>query len=267
LAVIALVQGLALVGVFGGIAVLFGSATADLWMARLAVASTPATALALLATFLPLIAGLGLTVRVVHRRGFRSVLGARPLRDALRAATVTFLVFSPLILAAMAMGATQPNLPPALWLALLPLACVGIAVQTLAEEALFRGYLMQQLAARFASPWVWVPLPALAFAGLHFDPGSMGAAASVVVVMAALFGLLAADLTARSGGIGLAWGLHFANNAVGLVFLATQGGITGLALRVTDHHQNDMASQPALALAGAVPMVLAWAILRWRLRD
>ena len=42
----------------------------------------------------------------------------------------------------------------------------------IAEEALFRGYLLQQLAVRNPSPLIWMVLPALVFAALHIDPGA-----------------------------------------------------------------------------------------------
>jgi DNA-directed RNA polymerase subunit RPC12/RpoP len=41
---------------------------------------------------------------------------------------------------------------------------VGVLIQTGAEEVLFRGYLQQQLAARFASPIAWMVLPSAIFA-------------------------------------------------------------------------------------------------------
>lgn len=267
LVLVALVQAVILGAVFGGLVLLTGTDRAGMWMAKLAVASTPTSALALLATFVPLLVGVALAARLLHRRTLKSVLGHRPLRDALHAASVAFAVFTPLILLTFLLDEARPNLPIGIWAQILPLACIGIAAQTLAEELLFRGYLMQQLAARFRTPWIWALIPALAFAVLHFDPGRMGTAAPVVVAIAALFGLLAADLTARSGGIGLAWGMHFANNTVGLVIMAAQGSITGLALRVTESLEADMATQPLLVMAGVVPVLATWAILRRGLRD
>ncbi len=46
---------------------------------------------------------------------------------------------------------------------LLPLTLAGLVVQTGAEELLFRGYLTQQLAARFEARAIWMGVPALAF--------------------------------------------------------------------------------------------------------
>jgi hypothetical protein len=68
-----------------------------------------------------------------------------------------------------------------LWASFLPLALVGVLVQTGAEEVLFRGYLQQQLAARFASPLAWMVLPSVIFALLHYQPELMGENAWLMV--------------------------------------------------------------------------------------
>lgn len=266
LVIIVAAQAIALGALVGGIRLLHGPGAAGTWMAKLSVASTPATMLTVLALFAPLLGGVVLAARLLHRRGLHSLLGPHVLRDALRGAGVTLAVFVPLIALAWAAGATQPNLPPAIWLALLPLTLLGVAVQTLAEEVLFRGYLMQQLAARFRARWVWIGVPAVVFGLLHLDPAGMGGAALAMLAFATLFGLVAADLTVRSGGIGLAWGLHLANNLVGLGVMATQGGLTGLALRVSEHDRADLAANPWMMLPGVLPLLAAWLILRRGLR-
>lgn len=266
LVIVVAAQALAFGGLVGGMWALAGPDVAGNWLAKLAVASTPATMLTVLALFAPPLLGVVLATRLLHKRGPRSLLGPRVLRDAARGAGVTLAVFAPLVAVAWGLGATQPNLPPAIWAALFPLTILGIAIQTLAEEILFRGYILQQLAARFRSPLVWAGLPATLFGLLHLDPSGMGAAAWPMAAVAALFGLVAADLTARSGGLGLAWGVHLANNLVGLSVMATQGGLTGLALRVTTESRADLADAPWLVLPGALPFLIAWLILRRGLR-
>lgn len=266
LVIIAATQAIAFGVLGGGVWALLGSDAAGTWLAKLAVASTPATLLTVLALFVPLLVGVVLAARLLHRRGLRSLLGAHVLRDAVRGAGVTLAVFAPLVALAWAAGATRPNLPPGIWAALLPLTVLGVAVQTLAEEVLFRGYVLQQLAARFRSRLVWAVLPALAFGALHLDPAGPGGAALAMAGAATLFGLVAADLTARSGGVGLAWGLHLANNLVGLGVMATQGGLTGLALRVTTHDRAALAADPWMMLPGVLPLLAAWLILRRGLR-
>ena len=62
--------------------------------------------------------------------------------------------------------------PTGEWLIGLIPALALILMQVAAEEVAFRGYLLQQLRARFRSPLVWAVLPALVFGALHFDPAT-----------------------------------------------------------------------------------------------
>jgi len=235
---------------------------------RIAVASTPGATLALLATFPPLIVGIALAARLLHGRRPLTLFGPwrRGLCDTARAFAVTLAVYAPFFVLWSFEHDSAANLPAGLWLALLPLTVAAVALQTLAEELAFRGYLQQQLAARFARPLIWAGLPAVLFGALHLDPGRMGTAAPFVAVAAGLFGLMAADLTARTGNLGTAWGLHLANNLIAIAVLATPGTITGLALRVTPYGVADMTLTPMTAATEALPLVAAWLALRWLTR-
>ena len=155
-----------------------------------------------------------------------------------------------------------PNLAPGAWLTALPLALLGVAVQTGAEEVVFRGYMLQQLAARFRHPAIWAGVPALIFGAVHFDPLTSGANAWPVVASALLFGLLAADLTARTGSLGAAWGFHFANNAVALLVVATNGTLTGLALWVTPYRADNADELFWLIPIDMALMLVGWWIIR-----
>jgi hypothetical protein len=92
-----------------------------------------------------------------------------------------------------------PNTELSLWMSFLPLALVGVLIQTGAEEVLFRGYLQQQLAARFSSPILWMVLPSAIFAALHYQPEVMGDNTWLMMGAVFVFALLAADLTAVTG--------------------------------------------------------------------
>lgn len=157
---------------------------------------------------------------------------------------------------------SEPNLPAGIWLRFLPLALIAVAFQTLAEELLFRGYLQVQLAARFGRAMIWGGVPALIFGGLHYDPDTMGDAALFAVFAATAFGFVAADLTARTGSIGAAWGLHLVNNVVALTLVATSGTITGLGLRVTPYHVDSLAISPWMAVADLIPLLVSWILIR-----
>ncbi|MEO0990702.1 MAG: CPBP family intramembrane glutamic endopeptidase, partial [Pseudomonadota bacterium] len=156
----------------------------------------------------------------------------------------------------------RPGLAFGPWLMYLPLTLVGLLVQTGAEELAFRGYLQQQVAARFRHPVFWMVIPSVLFGFLHYDPVSMGGNALIIVGATTMFGLMAADLTARSGNLGAAWGMHFANNFFALAVVAVEDTITGLALYRTAYGAGD-ADIPLASLAlDFVVLILAWGLCR-----
>jgi hypothetical protein len=107
-----------------------------------------------------------------------------------------------------------------------------VLIQTGAEEVLFRGYMQQQLAARFSSPIMWMVLPSAIFAALHYQPEIMGDNTWLMMAAVFVFAVLAADLTAVTGNIGAAWAMHFVNNALAILVVATDGPLSGLALYI-----------------------------------
>lgn len=182
---------------------------------------------------------LGLAVvaacHVLHGRGFLSLIGspATATRHFLRVslflgALVLLLEFLPSDLEVLELAAMRP-LPQ--WLALLPLALAALLIQTGAEELFYRGYIQQQLAARYAQTWVWMVLPSLLFAFAHYTPDAPQTEALQYVIWSFIFGLAAADLTARSGTLGPAIGFHLVNNALAFLLYGDVGGAdSGLAL-------------------------------------
>ena len=237
------------------------------FLSGLATPDTPGKVLFVLATFFGMALGPVLAAAALHGRGPGSLMGDG--RDWLRgfAAGVlaVLLIYGALMALAFRFDPPLPGLPLSRWLLLLPLALPLLFLQIAAEELLFRGYLQQQLAARFAARAIWFWGPAVIFAALHAGPQA-GANLPIVLLGALTFGLVAADLAERTGSLGAAMGLHFANNFFGLFVLATQGTITGLALHVTAAPAAQTGWQ-SLSMAASIPvLLLAWALTRRLLR-
>lgn len=238
----------------------------DEWSFLFAAPETPEITLFLLLTSFPAMAlGAFAAGKFLHGRGFGAYLGRAPrvIRDFAIAAGVTFGLAAITFLPVLFVGFDGlPNLDPLRWLSILPLTLLAIIVQTGAEELAFRGYLQSQLAARFKSAFVWMLVPSLLFGLVHYNPGALGENFWLPIIVATLFGLAAADLTARTGSLGAAWGIHFANNTMGLAVIATEGTVTGLALFRTPYD----AADPELigwSIAGsAILLGLSWAITR-----
>lgn len=251
----------------GGLVVALGRERAGALLRQITEPATPTGTLLLLASFVAMAAAPVVAARLLHGRGPGSLIGpgARTVRHFAAAAGLVAALYGLSMLLWSTGFEAERNLAPGLWLRLLPLGLLLVLVQTGAEEAIFRGYLLQQLAARFAHPLAWLVLPALLFGVLHFDPLTMGANAWAVVASATLFGLAAADLMRATGSLGAAWGLHFANNCVAILGVGTKGSITGLALYVTPYTVDEVAVTAPLILADLVTLALVWALLRWRL--
>lgn len=126
------------------------------------------------------------------------------------------------------------------WLAMLPVAMAALFVQVLAEETFFRGYLQQQIAKRWQSPFFWMLLPSFVFGAVHYFNASGPAEGVIWALFGTLLALASADLTARHGSIGPAVGLHMMNNASAFLLYGQQGRPdSGLALILTPMEMPD----------------------------
>lgn len=209
-----------------------------------------------------------LAAQWVHRRGLGSLIG--PWRQTRRDFLRVMLALCALnaILFPVFFGAVEitPHVPLSAWLAILPLTLLGVLIQTSAEELVFRGYLQQQLAARFAAPFVWLVIPSILFGLLHHDPDTMGGNTWAVVIWASVFGLAAGDLTARSGNLGAAAALHFVNNVGAIALVSVKGPLSGLALYHLPFFANDTEAAQGFLILDLVTIGLAWLVARVMLR-
>lgn len=235
---------------------------------------SPVAAAVFFATFTGYHLGLFLVVRLLHKRPYRSLFGPtqrlnrRHFLFGLGAAILVSGLSSLFDAAGLfpgsgpADGALVQNLPFARW-ALLILPALGlIFIQTLAEELVFRGYLLQQLRARFSSVWLWAVLPSALFGMLHFDPTTYGTNAYFYVLHTTMAGIILSLVTLRTGNIGAAAGLHMANNAM-LLILGNAGTLDGLSLYLTTP---DLTSTGiGLSIFGQT-VIMTLAFLAWWIR-
>ena len=251
-----------IIAVFLVVVMTSGLDGAERWMAEMMEATGPTGTILLLATFVGMAAGPMLAAWALHGRSIRSLFGPIPktTRHFIIAACVCAAVYALAFLIPNDLR-PEPGLDRSLWLSFLPLALVGVFIQTGAEEILFRGYLQQQLAARFKSPAMWMILPSVLFALAHYQPDIMGDNAWVIVLAVGLFAILAADLTAVTGSIGAAWGFHFANNCVAILIVAMDGPLSGLALYIAPVLASDPSIQP-LIFMDMVTTLATWFAIR-----
>ena len=224
----------------------------------------------LLSSFVFMIVGVGVVARVLHWRSLASLLGPSTLFipqfwAVLRVLLVLGLVIFLLPPWDMAQEFEQ-NLPLNRWLMLLPLSLLAVLVQVSAEEIVFRGYVQQQLAARFRSPLVWMVLPAAIFAVGHYLPEQAGDNALLIALWAGLFGILMADLTARSGSLGPAIAVHFANNVSAILIASMPDDLSGLALYLVPFSMQDVAVMREWLVVDFALMLVSWLAARLAIR-
>lgn len=256
----ALLGGLGLVGLIGG------EFELAMVMRAMARAGSPEGLVMVLATFVPLVFGVLLVTRFLHRRPARSLLGHGAGRDFAR-------VFPPLFgltLALVPLSLLDPNLgkstPLPVLLTWVPVALPLLFLQIAAEELIFRGYLLQQIAARWRKPLWWMGLPAALFGALHYAPGQDGASAALFALWAMGFGLLAADLTARAGNLGPALAFHFANNLSAMFLIGLYGQLDGLSLYTLVINSRDLSAMAPYLAIDSLSMLVFWLLARLRLR-
>ena len=223
--------------VIAGLAIYFGGNAysdghGDLLVREISEMTTAfATSVALLGIIIAL-PPLLLVLRLLHKRPLTSLLGPSHTIDWRLwrvAAMVVLVLFAIDTISSFVNYNVNQQYSFIKWLGLLLPGLTLIFLQTTTEELVFRGYLQQQLAARFKNPLIWWLLPSVLFGLGHYDPATFGQNAWLIVGIITFIGLILADVTARFGSLAPAMGLHFTNNAAMLV-IAPEGDLSGLSL-------------------------------------
>jgi membrane protease YdiL (CAAX protease family) len=200
---------------------------------------SPASVTFQLATFIGVWPAVWLALKFLHGQSFGTLFspeGGIRWGDFGRgiALAAGFWFVSMLIGSAIAGFPERTDLPLTTWAtALVPLA-VMVFLQASAEEMIFRGYILQQLAARWRSPLIWGLLPALVFGLAHYSSGSKLGVSWEYVAVTLLFGLTAAALVWRTGSLAAAMGLHTGMNVISLSATGLEGVVEGTQLYLYD---------------------------------
>lgn len=232
----------------------------------LAAGSSPEGLMMLLATFVPMAAAVIFVTRALHGRAGGTLFGAQAWTNARRVAAPLIalaVLLLPLALLNPDVGNAGTLAQSLRWM---PLALPLLAIQIGAEELVFRGYMLQQLAARTTNPILWMVVPSALFGALHYSTADFGANAIWPALWAFAFGCLAADLTARTGNLGAALGLHFATNFSAMFLVGLYGQLDGLALYTVVINTRDTAMLAPYMAIDAIAMLVSWLLARVILR-
>lgn len=249
---------------------LIGDVSAEVFLTDLLSGKTPFAMFMVLGSFAMMILGVAVPLKTLHHRGVSTLLGPRRLLVSQFRAVLVILVLLQVAIAILPPwdlgGALLRNMELAPWLVLLPFSLLAVLIQVSAEEIIFRGYLQQQLAARFSSPLIWMTIPSILFALGHYQPEVAGDNALIITIWAGIFGMLMADLTARSGSLGPAIALHFVNNVFAIVIISLPDELSGLALYLTPFSIDDVAATRSWLLVDFALMFVMWLAARLALR-
>lgn len=231
--------------------------------------STPGQMFIILATF------IGMAIAAVamclwHWRGLASLLGPRRNFIGYFLLAIGVLIATQAVYVVVSLFFSPHQVVPHLglveWLGYLPWAIPLLFIQTTAEELVFRGYIMQQVAARFQHWFWWMVLPSVLFGFGHLDGSIDPTLAYLIVFATSLFGVVAADLTRITGNLGAAMGLHFANNYLALLIVGMPGQLSGLALFHTPFTMEDVEIVRTYLLLDIAVLTVIWIALRRALR-
>lgn len=249
-----------------GIAITAGRSEDDLREGAMSLleGGNPGTVAVMLLTFAGIWVGVLLVVRLLHGQRFATLFapegGVRKgdLAKGLGIAAAFALASVPVGLAITDPVATA--MPAAGWLASALALTALVFVQATAEELIFRGYLLQQLALRSRNPVVWAVIPAALFGALHWANVPTDELSIYYVGATFLIGLSLAALVWKTGSLWASIGVHVGFNVVGLTVVGTDGLLSGGQLLLFSH--DDL---PALMRTDLVmtALMLAFVLSRW----
>lgn len=167
-----------------------------------------------------LLLSFALAIRLVHAKRFADLLGDWRWRTVAAGAAIWLAIQ---VLAGLADFGLAPRsfsltASGATW-GLLLTAIPALAVQTFAEEFVFRGYLTQGLLLATRRPLVAAVLSGLIFGAVHIPNGAPQA------VNAAAFGIATAYIAIKTGGIAFTFGVHLVNNLFGAVLVVSASDV------------------------------------------
>lgn len=198
----------------------------------------PTAVLVMLISFLGIWIGVFAALTWLHAQRFSTIFappGRHRIVDFLKGAAI--MPVSVLILVIISGGSgmglddPEPLMPFETWLIWVGPILVLVFFQATAEELIFRGYILQQLAVRSSYWIVWAVLPSVLFGMMHFGNRPDGSDIYYIAVTAVM-GLIFCTLVWRSGSLWPAIGLHVVTNVYALTIVTVDGSLVGTQLWV-----------------------------------
>ncbi|MFL2789425.1 MAG: lysostaphin resistance A-like protein [Paracoccaceae bacterium] len=227
----------------------------------LATGNSPAGMIYILSSFLGLMFAL-LLVAKLHNRSFKSFFGSscgfiNYFAYSFLYCVIYCSIFTVTITMITGNIVTQ-NLSVSNWSMYLIIALPLLFIQVTAEELFFRGYLVQQLATRYNSTLIWMVLPSIGFGLAHYDPQNYGKASLLIVGILTVYGMVAIDLTRRTGNIAAAIGIHLSNNIFTILILGNTSKFSGLSLFIVPTFLENEENLKVILISEFLFIILVW---------
>lgn len=241
------ILGTALIGAFwvgGTVAVLsswrflntmlYGHLDTDARLGGLIQGGSPGMVAVMLLTFAGIWVGVFVVLRLLHGQRFMTLFAPEG-RIRMGDLTLGFTVAAAFALTSLPIGLmiavpVVTSLALLEWLGFALLLLVLVFIQATAEELIFRGYLLQQLALRSRNPLIWAVIPSAAFGALHWTNAPSWELSFYYAVATFLIGLALAALVWRTGSLWASTGMHVGFNIIGLTIAGTDGLLSGAQL-------------------------------------
>ena len=205
------------------------------------------------AVFLVVVLAFAAAIALIHRKSPSDIMGHWTWRlfGAGFGIWAVVLIVGALIDWALAPGSFRWSANPQTANVAL-LAAGALAIQTFAEEFVFRGYLTQGLLLATGRTAPTAVISGLLFGALHIPNGAPQA------VNATLFGIVLAVIAIRTGGIAFTYGLHLANNLFGAVVVVSSADAFRGSPGLFTQNAPELLWWDA-AFGGAALVLVAWA--------
>lgn len=142
---------------------------------------------------------------------------------------------------------------------------VFLPIQTLCEEVVFRGYLLQGFSQVFKNGIIPLLLTSIMFGLAHMsNPETEAYGVAIMLSYYTMFGLFLGAITLLSEGLELAFGIHLANNLVSVLTITTQNSV--LKTDAIFYSKSDYAvSELVIAFCSIIVVfVVFWFKFKWK---
>lgn len=178
--------------------------------------------------FVFLLPAVLLANKLVHGRSPRSLLTgrARFRWSQTLSSLATIMLLTLAVLAAgrlLSPEAVVFVLDPQAFLLFLPLVLILVPIQVLAEEVLFRGYLVQAVGRFIARPWAVILLPTLLFWGAHLNNGPVVQGGLWAVAVYGVMAFYLTYLAVIGDGLEHSLGVHLGINLFAFLIQGASG--------------------------------------------